>query len=138
MPLFITPTTEWPSMVFFICLSIYFYNFGFMHCLKHSMRLWPVHSRNSTSVRPCTYRWSPDPVWSLSLTLSPQFPPRTVKLSTQNFSITPFSGLSNLNVDRLSVQVYLRYKFNRCTLYIIEMIWASEWNAQTILNYIIF
>lgn len=83
MPLFITPTTEWPSMVFFICLSIYFYNFGFMHCLKHSMRLWPVHSRNSTSVRPCTYRWSPDPVWSLSLTLSPQFPPRTVKLSTQ-------------------------------------------------------
>lgn len=37
----------------------------------------------STSVRPCTYRWSPDPVWSLSLTLSPQFPPRTVKLSTQ-------------------------------------------------------
>lgn len=50
MPLFITPTTEWPSMVFFICLSIYFYNFGFMHCLNHSMRLWPVHSRNIVRV----------------------------------------------------------------------------------------
>lgn len=67
----------------------------------------------STSVRPCTYRWSPDPVWSLSLTLSPQFPPRTVKLSTQNFSITPFSGRESL------VQVYLRYKFNRCILFIL-------------------
>lgn len=77
MPHFITPTTEWPSMVF---LSVYDISLLFqfldliMHCLKHAMRLWPVHLRNSMSVRPCTDRQSPDKSGHSVLPWAPSFP----------------------------------------------------------------